>query len=114
MVHDPKNGLVAIYADKDLKTALKNIKCPLHHTLKPGMNAEDAYLIEPNPNAKNFTADMCKTFGLKKWKYKRDKFNNKIPNYRNHFQPEVSALYLKEMVYTPGHPVCRNCRRCFV
>ena len=30
-------GMVGIYADKDLKTATKNIKCPLHHTLKPGL-----------------------------------------------------------------------------
>jgi len=108
-----KQGLVQIYADKDLKTALKNIKCPLHHALKPNMSPHEAYMLEPNPLAKNFSADMCKKFGLKNWKYKKDKYGNKIPNFRNHYQPEVSALYLKERVYTPGHPVCRKCRRCF-
>lgn len=107
-----KNGLVGIYADRDLKTALKNIRCPLHHTLKPGLPSYEAYEIEPNPLMKNFSNDLCKKFGLKKWKYKRDKFGNKIPNYRNHYQPEVSALYLQEKVYSTGHPTCRACRSC--
>lgn len=107
-----KQGLVGIYADRDLKTALKNIKCPLHHALKPGIPEHEAYLIEPNPLSKNFSNDMCKKFGLKRWKYKKDKFGNRIPNFTNHYQPEVSALYLKERVYSAGHPVCRKCRRC--
>lgn len=107
-----KQGLVGIYADKDLKTALKNIKCPLHHSLKPGLEPQEAYMLEPNPLTKNWTNSFCKQFGLKNYTYKRDKFGNKIPNFRNHFQPEVSALYLKERVYSTGHPVCRTCRRC--
>lgn len=106
-------GLVAIYKDKDLKTALKNIKCPLHHTLKPGLKPHEAYEIEPDPLAKNFTDDMCKRFGLRKWKYKRNKFGQKIPNYRNHYQPEISALYAKERIYSTNHPICIRCRRCF-
>lgn len=106
------NGLVGVYADKDLKTALKNIKCPLHHMLKPGLKAHEAFLIEPDPLAKNFSKDMMQKFGLRNWKYKRDKNGNKIPNFRNHFQPEVSSLYLKERVYSPLHPVCAGCRRC--
>ena len=108
-----KQGLIAIYGDKDLKTALKNIKCPLHHCLKPGLPMYESFEIEPNPLAKNFTKDFCERFGLKKWKYKRDKLGHKIINFRNHFQPEVSALYLKERVYSTGHPVCRKCRRCW-
>lgn len=108
-----KQGLVSVYSDKDLKTALKNIKCPLHHTLKPNLPPHEAFMLEPNPLAKNFSDDMCKKFGLKNWTYKKDKFGRKIPNYRNHFQPEVSALYLKERVYSPGHPTCLRCRRCF-
>ncbi len=108
-----KQGMIAIYGDKDLKTALKNIKCPLHHSLKPRLPLHESYMLEPNPMTKNFTEDMCKTFGLKNWKYKRDKYGQKIINFRNHYQPEVSALYLKEKVYSPGHPVCRKCRRCF-
>lgn len=107
-----KQGLVAIYKDKDLKTSVKNIKCPIHHQLKPNLPSHEAYLKEPNPAAKNFTDDQCKRFGLKKWKYKRDRYGNKIPNWKNHYQPEVSALYLRERVYSTGHPVCRKCRRC--
>lgn len=107
-----KLGAIGIYADKDLKTALKNIKCPLHHTLKPGVPDYEAFEIEPIPEAKHWSNELCKRLGLKKWKFKRDKFGNKIPNFRNHFQPEVSALYLKERVYSTGHPVCRACRRC--
>ncbi len=107
-----KAGLVNIYKDKDLKTALKNIKCPLHHALKPGLQEYEAYEIEPNPMAKNFSDDMCKRFGLKKWKYKKDRYGNRIPNFRNHYQPEISALYCRERIYSTGHPVCRQCRRC--
>jgi hypothetical protein len=108
-----KLGLVNIYADKDLKTSVKNIKCPLHHTLKPGLPPHEAYEIEPNPLSKHFTNDMCKTFGLRRWRYKRDRYGQKIPNYRNHFQPEISAMYAKERIFSAGHPVCVKCRRCF-
>jgi hypothetical protein len=108
-----KQGIVAIYGDKDLKTAVKNIKCPLHHVLKPGLKAHEAFEIEPDPMAKNFTKDMLRVFKLRNWKYKRDKYGNKIPNFRNHYQPEISALYAKERIYSPGHPVCQKCRRCF-
>lgn len=108
-----KQGLVAIYADKDLKTALKNIRCPLHHVLKPGLQKHEAFMLEPNPMTKNFSKSMLEKFNLKNWTYKRDKFGNKIPNFRNHYQPEISALYAKERIYSPGHPVCRACRRCF-
>lgn len=106
-------GLIGIYTDKDLKTAVKNIKCPLHHVLKPGLPYYEAYQIEPNPNTKHFSNDLCEKFGLKRWRYKKDAFGNKIPNYRNHYQPEISALYAKERIYSPGHPTCRKCRRCF-
>lgn len=105
-----KNGMVGFYTDKDLKTALKNIKCPIHHIVKPGC---DGFVREPNPLAKHFSDDACKEFGLKRWKYKRDRYGNKIPDYRNHYQPYVSALYLKENVYNPINPVCQKCRRCF-
>lgn len=110
----PKNGLVSIYADKDLKTALKNIKCPLHHCLKPHLKPEEAFILEPNPMAKGFSDDLCKKFNLRKWQYKKDKFGRRIPNFRNHYQPEVSALYLQEKVYTPNHPTCRMCRKCIL
>ena len=105
--------MVSIYADRDLKTALKNIKCPLHHMLKPNLPAHEAFELVPNPLAKNFSDDMCKRFGLKKWKYKKDKLGNRVPNFRNHYQPDVSALYCKERIYSTGHPVCVKCRRCF-
>lgn len=106
-------GLVNIYKDKDLKTAVKNIKCPIHHTLKPGLPPFQAYEIEPNPFTKHLSQDTCKQFNLRRWKYKRDAYGRKIPNYKNHYQPEISALYAKEKIYTPNHPVCRRCRRCF-
>lgn len=107
-----KNGMVSVFSDKDLKTSVKNIECPLHHRIKPGLPLYEAWEIEPNPMAKNFSDEMCQRFGLRKWKYKRDRFGNRIPNYNNHFQPEISALYAKEKIYTPDNPVCRKCRRC--
>jgi hypothetical protein len=105
-----QEGLVAIFNDKDLKTALKNIKCPLHHAVKPGCIG---YEIEPNPMAKHFSDDMCKEFKVKNWRYKRDQFNQKILKFSEHYQPEVSALYLKERVYHHTNPICVKCRRCF-
>lgn len=107
-----KQGAVGIFADKDLRTALKNIKCPLHHCLKPGLEPQEAFMLEPNPLAKGWNNSFCKEMGLKNWKYKRDMFGNKVPNFRNHFQPEISALYAKERIYSTGHPVCVKCRRC--
>ena len=107
-----KNGLIAIYSDKDLKTSVKNIKCPLHHVLKPGLQQHEAYEIIPNEDMKHFTKDQMKRFGLRNWKYKRDKWGNKIPNYRNHFQPDISAFYAKDYIYSPNQPTCRACRRC--
>jgi hypothetical protein len=105
-------GVIGIYADKDLKTALKNIKCPLHHALKPGLQPHEAFMIEPDPNAKNFSKDMIQKFGLRNWRYKKDRFGRRIPNYRNHYQPEISALYAREKIYNPTNGVCVKCRRC--
>lgn len=104
-------GLVQIFSGRELKAHFKNIKCPVHHRVIPG---RQPYLIEPNPLMKNFSDSMCKDFGLKKWQYKRDKFGNKIPDYRNHYQPEISAAYAKEKIYRPNNPICTGCRRCFV
>jgi len=103
------NGAVKIFDDKALKAHIKNIRCPLHHKVIPG---KLAFLIEPNPLAKDFSDDLCERFKLKKWKWKRDAYGRKIPDYRNHYQPEISAAYAKEKIYTPLNPTCLKCRRC--
>ena len=104
-------GAVKIFTDRDIRSHVKNIKCPLHHAVIPG---RIGYKIEPNPTMKHLTNDMCQKFGLKKWRYKKDRYGKKIPDYRNHYQPDISAAYARERIYTMGHPVCRNCRRCII
>lgn len=90
---------------------VRKIRCPRHHILKPG---KLAFQIEPNP----FTVDtkmsdeMCRKFGIRKWKYKRDRFGNKIPDYKNHYQPQISAAFALERIFDQHNLVCQKCKKC--
>jgi hypothetical protein len=89
----------------------RRIKCPRHHVVKPG---KQPFLITENElvkDTKMSDADI-KRFGLRRWKYKRDKFGNKIPDFRNHYQPEISAAFALEAIYDPVNPICARCKRC--
>lgn len=89
----------------------RTIKCPRHHLVIPG---KLAWQIEENPftkDTKMSDAD-CKRFGIRKWKYKRDRYGNKIPDFRNHYQPDVSAAYVLSNVHDSANPICANCKRC--
>ena len=103
------NGLVKIYNGSDFKLSTKKIRCPIHHVVKPGMNP---YMIEPNPKTIKMPKWFLEKTGLRNWKYKRDRYGNKIPNYRNHYQPEISAFYARERIYDKDRPACKMCRRC--
>lgn len=90
---------------------LRTIKCPRHHVVIPGRNP---FLITENEfikDTKMSDADI-KRFGLRRWKYKRDRFGNKIPDYRNHFQPDISAAFALETIYDRNNPICLKCKRC--
>ncbi len=89
----------------------KKIKCPLHHVVIPGRHA---FKIVPNELAKSCTLTDAelKRFGIRKWKYARDRFGNKIPDYNNHYQPEISAAFAIEHIYDPLRPLCQKCRKC--
>lgn len=89
----------------------RTLRCPRHHIVKPGKNP---FQIEENP----FTKDTqmsdadCKRFGIRKWKYKRDRFGRKIPNYNNHYQPLVSAAFVLEHIFDDKNPICLKCKKC--
>ena len=87
------------------------IKCPRHYTLKPG---HDAFIMEVDPMLKNVSQDAVITFGVQKMRPKKDRQGNKIVNYNNFYQPEMSAAFAIEHIYDPLNPVCKlQCRgRC--
>lgn len=89
----------------------RKLKCPRHHLVIPG---KLAWQIEENPFTKDtqMSDTDCKRFGIRKWKYKRDANFNKIPDFRNHYQPEVSAAYVLEHVFDKENPICASCKRC--
>lgn len=78
------------------------------------MPGKHAFKVKPNPfvkDAKLSEAD-CKFWGIKTWVYERDANGNKIPDYNNHYQPEISAAFAIEHVYDPIRPICQKCQRC--
>lgn len=89
----------------------RKLKCPRHHLAIPG---REPWQIEVNEFTKdtNMSDADCKRFGIRKWKYKRDAYGNKIPDYNNHYQPDVSAAFALEHIFDQNSPVCRKCRRC--
>jgi hypothetical protein len=85
---------------------LRTIKCPRNYILKPG---KQPFSIEPNPHFKNsrLTESDCKRFGIKMWRYKKDRYGNKIQDFRNFYQPEITAAYAIEHIYDPLNPICK-------
>jgi len=94
-----------------MSSYLRKIKCPRHHIVKPGHNP---WVITENEfvkDTKMSDADI-KRFGLRRWKYKRDRYGNKIPNFKNHYQPEISAAFALECIFDQNNPICAKCKRC--
>lgn len=89
----------------------RRIKCPRHYALIPG---KEPFVMEENPALKNVSWSLAKEFKIKKLRPKRDKNGNKIQDFRNYYQPEISAAFAIEHIYDPLHPICTQCnRRCF-
>lgn len=86
----------------------RKIKCPRHYILKPGGTA---FVMERKPSLKNIKVEDCKKFGINPF---RPKLVNgqKVQNFKDYYQPEVSAAEMKLRLYNPLHPICDKCRRC--
>lgn len=56
-----------------------------------------------------------KKYGLNPSRPVRDRFGKPIPNYKNYYQPEVTAGFAIEHIYDPENWICiQQCkRRCF-
>ena len=99
-----------------MSTYVRKIKCPRHYILKPN---GVPYVMERIPSLRNIKeADaiaLSKNTGMyrvKLWRPKKDRFGNKIQNFKDYYQPEVSATEMKMKVFNPLDPICNKCRRC--
>ena len=90
----------------------RKIRCPRHFLLTPG---KEAFVREINPLYRKLPKWAFKKFNLKETRIKRDRHGNKIVNYKNYYQPLVTAAWAIEHVYDPLNWICQNqCkRRCF-
>jgi len=85
------------------------IKCPRNYVLKPG---HQPFKVIPNPLAKNISQSNINWlnkqhgFNLKRYTYARDRFGNKIQDFRSYYQPSVSKAYVIEHIYDPKNPIC--------
>ena len=91
------------------------IRCPRNYVLKQG---HQPFVIIPNPNTKGMTDEQIdylnkslKYLGiteskLRRWTYKKDRHGNKIQDFDNYYQPQVSKAYALENIYDPLHPIC--------
>lgn len=94
----------------------RKIKCPRHYLLKAGGTP---FIMERIPALKNIKeADvvaLTKTnpnWKIKLWQPKKDKYGNKILNYKDYYQPEISAAFAVETIYDGSNYICKQCRRC--
>lgn len=95
----------------------RKIRCPRHYLLKPG---GQPFVMEKIPALKNIKEADAKIFKLKLWKRKHDKFGRPIQNFKDYYQPEISAGWAYENIYkrTPHdpnlkeHQICMQCKRC--
>lgn len=92
-----------------MSTYIRKIKCPRHYILKPkGV----PYVMERIPSLRNISEADAKVFKVKLWRPKKDRFGNKIQNFKDYYQPWVSAAEMKMRLFTPLHPDCQKCKRC--
>lgn len=75
------------------------------------------YKMIPNPHMRgvsqgniNYLNRVFKA-GLRKFIYAKDRDGNKIQDFNNYFQPNISPAYALEHIYDPENPICRDkCR----
>lgn len=87
----------------------RTIRCPRHYLLRPG---GQPFVMERIPALKNIKEADAKIFGLNLWRKKKDARGNYIQNFKDYYQPEISAGFAKEQIYLPFDPICMKCKRC--
>jgi hypothetical protein len=87
------------------------IRCPRHYLLKPGGKP---FLMERIPSLKNIKEADGKALGINLWRPKKDRNGNKIQNFADYYQPEVSATEMRLRLYDPSNPICARCKRCAI
>jgi hypothetical protein len=102
-----------------MSTYIRKIKCPRHYILKPG---GIPYIMEKIPSLRhvddakiNKLNSMIRERGktpLKVWRPKKDKFGNKIQNFKDYINPEVSAAEMRMRIFDPLNFICNSCKRC--
>ncbi len=98
------------YAKEIASAGLRKIKCPIHYVLKPGGKP---FVLVRNPLLKNFTEGDARVGGFNLWIKKKDRFGRPIPNWSDYYQPEISASFAREKIFTAENPICLKCKRCF-
>ena len=86
----------------------RKIKCPRHYLLKPGGTP---FVMERKPTLKNIKVADCWKFGVDPF---RPKIVNgrKVQNFKDYYQPDVSAAEMKLRLWNPLNPICNQCKRC--
>ena len=87
----------------------RKIKCPRNYVLKPGGNP---FVMERIEALKRIDPVDAKRIGLHLWKRKMDRFGNPIQNFKDYFQPVISAAEARIRIYKSDHPDCIKCKRC--
>lgn len=87
----------------------RRIKCPKHYLVLPG---KDAFHMEVDPKFRFLSDADAKKFKISKYKKKKDKFGRPMINFKNMYQPEVTAGFAIENIYDPLNPICMKCKRC--
>ena len=96
---------------RNFANIVRKIKCPRHYLLRPGF---DPFLTEINPMYKKLPKWAFKRWNIPIERIKRDSNGEKMVNWRNYYQPEISAAHAIDAIYDPENPVCIKCqRRCF-
>ena len=98
---------MSIYAE--LKGLAHKIRCQRNYVLKPN---GIPFVMERNPMFKNVSEANAKSLKINIWRPKVDIYGMKIQNFKDYFQPEISASLARETIYQFDNPICNKCRRC--
>ena len=82
------------------------IRCPRHYLVDP---TKDAFKREIVPELRKVSESAVKTFGVKKYRIKRDKWGNPEMNWSAMIQPQITEGFAVEHIWDPLNPLCAQC-----
>jgi hypothetical protein len=89
---------------------LRKIRCPRHFIVNP---KEDPFIRELVPELKRVSESAVKSFGVKKYRIKKDRYGVPMRNWKAFHQPEISAAFAIHQIWDPQNIDCQKCRgRC--